>query len=134
MDALAEDMGISKRTIYERFKDKDTLLLEVIRYYQQQTKENAHKLIDQSDNALVDRVKIKIAGVTDLAGFVDGDGERREQPHGTEHEDLRAPVDRPPDLAQLERPVEGSAKRVREVRAVIGRHIPDEGIAGPSFD
>ncbi|RLD55016.1 MAG: hypothetical protein DRI97_10320 [Bacteroidetes bacterium] len=30
MDALAEKMGISKRTIYERFKDKDTLLLEVI--------------------------------------------------------------------------------------------------------
>ena len=27
MDALAEKMGISKRTIYERFKDKDTLLL-----------------------------------------------------------------------------------------------------------
>ena len=52
MDALAEEMGISKRTIYERFKDKDTLLLEVIRYYQQRTKENAHKLIDQSDNAI----------------------------------------------------------------------------------
>lgn len=52
MDALAEEMGISKRTIYERFKDKDALLLEVIRYYQQQTKENAHKLIDQSDNAI----------------------------------------------------------------------------------
>ena len=33
MDALAEEMGISKRTIYERFKDKDTLLLEVITYY-----------------------------------------------------------------------------------------------------
>ncbi len=30
MDSLAEEMGISKRTIYERFKDKDTLLLEVI--------------------------------------------------------------------------------------------------------
>jgi AcrR family transcriptional regulator len=52
MDALAEEMGISKRTIYERFKDKDTLLLEVIRYYKEQTRENAHKLIDQSDNAI----------------------------------------------------------------------------------
>ena len=33
MDALAEDMGISKRTIYEKFKDKDTLLMEVIKYF-----------------------------------------------------------------------------------------------------
>lgn len=52
MDSLAEEMGISKRTIYERFKDKDTLLKEVIRYYKSQTQEEAHKLIDQSDNAI----------------------------------------------------------------------------------
>ena len=52
MDALAEEMGISKRTIYERFKDKDTLLLEVIKYYKQKTAEEAHKLIEQSDNAI----------------------------------------------------------------------------------
>ena len=42
MDALAEEMGISKRTIYERFKDKDTLLLEVIKYFKQRTAEEAH--------------------------------------------------------------------------------------------
>jgi AcrR family transcriptional regulator len=52
MDALAEEMGISKRTIYERFKDKDTLLLEVIRYYKTQSEEEAHRLMDQSDNAI----------------------------------------------------------------------------------
>jgi len=52
MDALAEEMGISKRTIYERFRDKDTLLLEVIKYYKKQTAENAHKLIEQSENAI----------------------------------------------------------------------------------
>lgn len=52
MDSLAEEMGISKRTIYERFKDKDTLLLEVIRYYKNQTSEEALRLIDQSDNAI----------------------------------------------------------------------------------
>ena len=52
MDSLAEEMGISKRTIYERFKDKDTLLLEVIMYYKNLTKEEAHQLIDQSDNAI----------------------------------------------------------------------------------
>lgn len=52
MDSLAEAMGISKRTIYERFKDKDTLLKEVIMYYQQKTKEEAHNLIDRSENAI----------------------------------------------------------------------------------
>jgi len=52
MDALAEELGISKRTIYERFKDKDTLLLEVIRYYKNLTQEESLKLIEQSDNAI----------------------------------------------------------------------------------
>ena len=52
MDALAEQMGISKRTIYERFKDKDTLLMEVIKYYKIRTSEESHRLIDQSDNAI----------------------------------------------------------------------------------
>ncbi len=52
MDSLAEEMGISKRTIYERFKDKDTLLLEVIKYYKDQSSEEAHRLIEQSDNAI----------------------------------------------------------------------------------
>ena len=52
MDALAEEMGISKRTIYERFKDKDTLLLEVIKHYKNQTREQAYDLIDKSDNVI----------------------------------------------------------------------------------
>ncbi len=52
MDSLAEELGISKRTIYECYKDKDTLLLEVIRFYKNQTTEEAHRLIDQSDNAI----------------------------------------------------------------------------------
>jgi AcrR family transcriptional regulator len=52
MDSLAEEMGISKRTIYERFKDKDTLLLEVIRYFKQIRAEQAHRLIEESGNAI----------------------------------------------------------------------------------
>jgi AcrR family transcriptional regulator len=52
MDALAEEMGISKRTIYERFKDKDTLLLEVIEYYKDQSAKEAHRIIEESDNAI----------------------------------------------------------------------------------
>jgi AcrR family transcriptional regulator len=52
MDALAEELGISKRTIYERFKDKDTLLREVILYYKTRAQEQANQLIDQSENAI----------------------------------------------------------------------------------
>jgi AcrR family transcriptional regulator len=52
MDSLAEEMGISKRTIYERFKDKDTLLLEVIKYFKQIRAEEAHRLIEESGNAI----------------------------------------------------------------------------------
>ena len=52
MDALAEQMGISKRTIYERFKDKDTLLMEVLKYYNDKTTKEALRLIEQSDNAI----------------------------------------------------------------------------------
>jgi len=52
MDALAEEMGISKRTIYERFKDKDTLLVEVIRYYKEQTREDALRTIEESNHVI----------------------------------------------------------------------------------
>lgn len=53
MDALAEDMGISKRTIYETFKDKDTLLLEVISYFQKQQHNEAIEIIENSENIIV---------------------------------------------------------------------------------
>jgi len=52
MDNLSEEMRISKRTIYEHFKDKDTLLLEVIRYFKGQQSEQAHHIIDESESAI----------------------------------------------------------------------------------
>ena len=67
MDALAEEMGISKRTIYERFKDKDTLLLEVIRYYKKQTNKDAHRLIDESDNVIEALFRIMKLTVSQVA-------------------------------------------------------------------
>ena len=39
MDDLAADLGISKRTLYEIFKDKETLLLEGIREYYNRKRE-----------------------------------------------------------------------------------------------
>lgn len=52
MDLLAAEMAISKRTIYEHFRDKDTLLLEVIRYYQDRHRDEANRIINESDNAI----------------------------------------------------------------------------------
>jgi len=52
MDALAEEMGISKRTIYERFKDKDSLLRKVLAYSKNKSSEEAHAIIAESDNAI----------------------------------------------------------------------------------
>ena len=69
MDALAEEMGISKRTIYERFKDKDTLLLEVIAYYKAQTNKQAYELIEKSEHvieALFRIMKITISQVAQM--------------------------------------------------------------------
>lgn len=69
MDALAEEMGISKRTIYERFKDKDTLLLEVMKYHKSETNKQAHELIEKSDNvieALFRIMKITISQVAQM--------------------------------------------------------------------
>jgi AcrR family transcriptional regulator len=53
MDALAEDMGISKRTIYESFKDKDTLLLNVIMFYKEEQQKLANEIIATAENAVV---------------------------------------------------------------------------------
>jgi len=67
MDALAEEMGISKRTIYERFKDKDALLTEVITYYKKQTNEHALRTIDESDNVIEALFRIMKLTVSQMA-------------------------------------------------------------------
>ncbi len=58
MDALAEDMGISKRTIYENFKDKDTLLKEVIEFYKNVQVEEVNNIIRESENVIIALFKI----------------------------------------------------------------------------
>ncbi|MCF8224378.1 MAG: TetR/AcrR family transcriptional regulator [Bacteroidales bacterium] len=52
MDALAEEMGISKRTIYENFKDKDTLLMEVISFYKTRQLKDANEIFTRSQNVV----------------------------------------------------------------------------------
>ncbi len=66
MDALAEEMGISKRTIYENFKDKDNLLLEVINYYKEIRTNEAHEIIDNAENAIEALFRIMRITVQDM--------------------------------------------------------------------
>jgi TetR/AcrR family transcriptional regulator, cholesterol catabolism regulator len=53
MDTLAEEMGISKRTIYENFKDKDELLLEVIKHFKLQQMKEVNEVIRDAENVVV---------------------------------------------------------------------------------
>jgi TetR/AcrR family transcriptional regulator, cholesterol catabolism regulator len=53
MDMLAQQLGISKRTIYEKFRDKDELLSTVLRCMLQKQKEIMEAMIASEPNILV---------------------------------------------------------------------------------
>jgi len=93
MDALAEEMGISKRTIYERFKDKDTLLYEVIKHYKEQTREHALRTIEESDNvieALFRIMKLTVSQVAQMNPLFFHDFKKY---HGKVYKDFAHPGD-----------------------------------------
>jgi len=52
MDLLATHMGISKRTIYEVFKDKDELLAGVLKWMTVRQREVMEKALNESDNVI----------------------------------------------------------------------------------
>ena len=52
MDMLANQMGISKRTIYEVFSDKDELLTGVLKWMTVKQKEVIEKALSESDNVI----------------------------------------------------------------------------------
>jgi TetR/AcrR family transcriptional regulator, cholesterol catabolism regulator len=53
MDSLANQFGISKRTIYEVFSDKDELLIAVLTRIAQKQKDLVTKVLDESENSIV---------------------------------------------------------------------------------
>jgi AcrR family transcriptional regulator len=53
MDSLANQLGISKRTIYEVFSDKDDLLIAVLTRMARQQKEQLKRVLDESENSIV---------------------------------------------------------------------------------
>ena len=52
MDMLANQMGISKRTIYEVFRDKDELLQGVLRWMAIRQREAMTKIFSETDNVI----------------------------------------------------------------------------------
>lgn len=52
MDYIAADMGISKRTIYELFPDKDTLMLHSIEYMIMESNKSVLDLVRKADNVV----------------------------------------------------------------------------------
>ncbi|HUX95134.1 MAG TPA: TetR/AcrR family transcriptional regulator [Bacteroidales bacterium] len=52
MDSLASHIGISKRTIYEVFSDKDDLLEGVLRKMAVKQRELIDRILEESDNAI----------------------------------------------------------------------------------
>ena len=52
MDMLASQMGISKRTIYEVFKDKDELLRGVLKWMTRKQAEVMKKIFSESENVV----------------------------------------------------------------------------------
>ena len=52
MDDIANSMGISKRTIYEHFKDKEALLDTCLHYFFEQGKIDIQHVVQSSDNII----------------------------------------------------------------------------------
>lgn len=52
MDDIANNLSISKRTLYETFKDKEELLFECVKRRQQQTREYMLSIYEKSNNIL----------------------------------------------------------------------------------
>lgn len=53
MDSLASHLGMSKRTIYEVFSDKDELLIGVLKWMAERQRELVKRILGESENALV---------------------------------------------------------------------------------
>lgn len=53
MDSLATHLGISKRTIYEVFSDKDELLMVVLTRMAEKQKDLVSRILDESENSIV---------------------------------------------------------------------------------
>ena len=52
MDQIASDLGISKRTIYELFRDKDDLVMQMVEYVMVRNNKSLLEIVASTDNAI----------------------------------------------------------------------------------
>lgn len=69
MDSLANHLGISKRTIYEIFADKDELLLGVFQWMSEKQQEMVKKFMDESGNAIIAIFKLMEMTINHFQGM-----------------------------------------------------------------
>ncbi len=69
MDRIAHELGMSKRTIYEKFSDKDSLLEYVIRRKADKQKEIFYHLMNESDNVIEVIFKILETAFDQMSGM-----------------------------------------------------------------
>lgn len=53
MDEIANNLGISKRTLYENFKDKSTLIEECLNKNLQEANRMTEEIVEKSENSLI---------------------------------------------------------------------------------
>ena len=58
MDELAEQLGMSKRTLYELFRDKKSLVKECLAFFEEMKKSMSRKVFAESSNAFEALLKI----------------------------------------------------------------------------
>jgi AcrR family transcriptional regulator len=76
MEEIAQNVGISKRTLYENFADKESLIGQCLLFYINKTIEATNKMVDEADNSLDAILKIiynksKFAGKFGYATIAD---------------------------------------------------------------
>ncbi len=60
MDDIASHLAISKKTIYQNFKDKDELVLEVMRLKLEEEKREIQEIVDTSSNAIEEIFRVSL--------------------------------------------------------------------------
>lgn len=58
LDDIASKLKISKKTIYENFENKDTIVFELVKAHLSHHKEEIQKLIEKSDNIIEETMNI----------------------------------------------------------------------------
>lgn len=66
MDDIAEAIGMSKRTIYENFRDKTEILRETVDFLNEENRQNVEQMIRESENVMEVIIKILHYGLESI--------------------------------------------------------------------